>query len=50
MRIKLGSAYLPLLLTIFVFSVEAQELNGSQELIDKLKQSLEVSLKDSFKF
>ncbi|MDG2140950.1 MAG: DsbC family protein [Gammaproteobacteria bacterium] len=43
MKVKLGSAYLPLLLTFFVFSVKAQELNGSQELIDKLKQSLEVS-------
>jgi thiol:disulfide interchange protein DsbC len=43
MRLKLVTLYASLLLTLFVLSVEAQDLSGSQELISTLKQSLEVS-------
>lgn len=43
MRFKLVTLNVSLLLTLFVLSVEAQDLSGSQELISKLKQSLEVS-------
>ena len=43
MKVKVVSIYLSLWVAFFIGGVEAQVASGSQELIAKLKQSLEVS-------